>query len=61
MGAIAAACVEFRVCVVACWLPREYNVFCDELSKCTTFPAARLVCSGSDCTDLSGFPGPPVA
>jgi len=61
MRAIAELCVEFRVCVVACWLPREYNVFCDELSKCTSFAAARLVCSGSDCTDLSSFPSPPVA
>jgi len=52
VAVIADLCDRFDVVLLASWLPREFNVTCDALSKATSIDDARLVCSG--CLDLSG-------
>ena len=58
MDAIADLCIACNATVVASWLPREFNAFCDDLSKCPTLDAARSICSGLALVDLSGLVGP---
>jgi hypothetical protein len=52
VAVIADLCDRFDVVLLASWLPREFNVTCDALSKAASIDDARLVCSG--CLDLSG-------
>jgi hypothetical protein len=58
MAAISEACCKNNIILVASWLPREYNVFCDALSKCTLAADAHAICRGLDFHDLSGYAGP---
>jgi hypothetical protein len=55
MDIIATVSAESGVFIVATWLPREANTFCDALSKCMSFPSAAALCRSerASCIDLS--------
>jgi hypothetical protein len=44
LQAIATTCLRFELTEVALFAPREANVFCDALSRCTTAAAAVSLC-----------------
>lgn len=47
MSRIVDLCSTHGIILSASWLPREFNAFCDALSKCSSLVSARDVCSAS--------------